>query len=238
MEGSEIKASVWGHGFKTGNDSLTEVAAEGVCDLRRDVAKSEADIKHLIANEACAINKNVGDGTCETLKSINDAESRIIKNDTDIAHRNTIHLNSVERDLQNQVLTNRSVLIKEINDKEDRLTDRLERYNLSLKDQMRDFEMRNAEKFCETKELIREKSETILRQLGKDKYDALKDELDEERACRRKCDSDNVVALLRSELTSIKQMVNSQSEDYKFISKISQFGAGNAAIPAQTSNKS
>ncbi len=34
--------------IKTGNDALTEVAANGICDLRRDVAKSEADIERAL----------------------------------------------------------------------------------------------------------------------------------------------------------------------------------------------
>ena len=188
----------------SGNDALTSVAANGICDLRRDVAKSEADIKEA-----------VGRGFCETLKSIGDAECAISKNAMDIAHRSTIHLNSVERDIQNRVLENRQVFTAELNQLERSLS----------------------EKLCDIKSDGRENTRLILDRLTQDKLDEKNEIIDSLRHERAHDKYAHLFALQNQELSSLKQMINSVEQTQRFSSKTVQFGAGNVAIPTQTANQ-
>jgi len=219
--------------YSSSNDALTGVAAYGICDLRRDIAKAESDLRETIHNQSLV----QGTEFCAVNKSIHEAECNVIKNDNDIAHRNTIHLNSVERDLQNRILENRQVLTSIIGDKTDRVLDRIDREAIDLKNQLRAFEMSNAEKFCELKTEGFKNTQKILDELAKNKYDAIKDELDETRLSKYHDKSGYQFALQNQEIASLKQMINSVEQNQKFSSKTVQFGTGNLAGTAQTANQ-
>ncbi len=80
-------------------------------------------------------------------------------------------------------------------------------------------------------------TERILSQMSANKYDALKDELDETRLECRTRDHAHAFALQNQEIASLKQMIGSVEQTQRFSSKTVQFGAGNVAIPTQTANQ-
>jgi len=218
---------------KTAGEGYSELAAYEAAQNGWRVAKSEADIKEAIMSgqqrlfqEFCLTNKNIGDGFCSTLKAIGDSECSIIKNESDIAQRATIHLNSVERDLQNRILENRAILLQDNATKTDRVLDR-----------MNEFERSNAEKLCDIKSQIKDSERRILDQMCADKLDE-KNSLIAELRAEKTCNSYNhQFALQNQHLDYLKQMINSVEQNQKFSSKVVQFGAGNLAGTAQTANQ-
>lgn len=243
----------------TSNDYLSWLAANQIAELRRDVAKSEADLKHFNGNHFCEIEKSIGDAECNVSRKIGDAECSInknvddvenhlidrmgtyaadnFKNQSDIAQRYTGQLNAAERDLQNRIHENRFVLTKEIGDKNDRTIDTLGRDFTDVKNQLRYFEASNAEKFCDLKTQGLLNTQKVLDELAKNKYDALKDELDEERSKRHFDKYASDFALQSQDINYLKQMISSVEQTQKFSSKTTQFGTGNLAGTAQTANQ-
>ncbi len=206
----------------TGNDALTAVAAEGICDLRRDVAKCEADVKDTIHNQSLAF----GAEFCSLGKKVGEVECTILKNAADIAHRDSLHLASVERDLQNRVHESRQVLTALISDKTD-----------NIKDQLRAFEMSASEKFCSVKTEIKDSERRILDRLYADKLDE-KNEIIESLRHERNNDRFNYqFGLQNAEINYMKQMMGSIEQNQRFSSKTVQFGTGNLAGTAQTANQ-
>lgn len=236
------------NGYGYGNDYMSWLTANQISEVRRDVAKSEADIKHMLGDGFCSIEKSIGDSECAISKEVGDAECNILrkvgdsaceaqKDRSDIAQRQSSHLSSVERDLQNRIHETRFILSKEIGDKNDRTIDILGAGLTDVRNQLRYFETSTAEKFCDLKTQGLLNTQKILDEMAKNKYDALKDELDETRAYRHADKHAYNFALAQNEINSLKAMVNSVEQTQRFSSKTVQFGAGNVAIPTQTANQ-
>lgn len=199
----------------SGTDPLAWMAANQTADLRRDVAKSEADLSKQIGEAECRILSEVGDAECGILSKVGEAECTLLKSQADIAHRNTIHLNSVERDLQNRILENRQISTKELNDVERSLS----------------------EKLCDIKADAKDNTRLILDRLYADKLDEKNEIIESLRHERSHDRHAHAFALQNQELSYLKQMINSVEQTQKFSSKTVQFGAGNVAIPTQTANQ-
>lgn len=199
----------------SGNDALTGVSANASIDNAYRIAKAEADIKEALGNGFCEVEKSIGDASCENIKS-----------QGEISHRNTIHLNSVERDLQNRILENRAIITKEIGDKTDR-----------LRDQSYSFERSISEKLCEIKAEAKDNTRLILDRLTSDKLDEKQEIIDSLRHERSHDRHNHAFAMQNMEIASLKQMLNSVEQSQRFSSKTVQFGAGNVAIPTQTANQ-
>ncbi len=232
---------------------------KSIGDTRRDIAKSEADIKYAVGEGFCGVEKSIGDAECavidklgnyaaDNFKNQSDIAQRQsdwlgtysrdnFKNQSDIAQRQGAALNSVERDLQNRIHENRMILTKEIGDKNDRTIDIFGRDILDVKNQLRYFETSTAEKFCRLETDGLKNTQKILDTLAANKYDALKDELDETRASKYADKYAHGFALQTQDINYLKQMINSVEQTQKFNSKTVQFGAGNVAIPTQTANQ-
>lgn len=208
--------------YNKSEDYLGWIAAENTADLRHDVAKSEADIKEAIHAQSLV----QGQEFCGVNKSIHEAECAIIKNDCDIAHRNTIQLNSVERDLQNQILSNRSILLKEVGDKTDRVLDR-----------MNGFERETYSKFHQLEVSGLKNTREILDRLSSDKLDEKNSEILKLRTRGDRDHYSNQFALQNQEINYLKQMLNSVEQNQRFTSKVVTFGNGNITPTTQTSNQ-
>lgn len=217
----------------TGNDALTNVAANGICDLRRDVAKSESDIKTAILQQSLSNSQEF----CAVNKSVHDAECNIVKNAADISQRDSIALAAIERDLQNRLHETRQVLTSLIGDKTERIIDRFDRDTVDLKNQMRIFEMSASEKFCDIKSQVKDSERRILDQLSANKLDEKNEIIDSLRQERTNDKFAYQFGLQNQDISYLKQMINSVDQNQKFSSKVTQFGTGNLATPTQTANQ-
>lgn len=197
----------------------------------------------------------VSGAKCDLLTKIGDVEGSLIdrmgtyaledlKSQSDIAQRTASQLTNMERDLQNRIHENRFVLSKEISDKTEWLTGRIERVSdkaedqfANLKDQLRYFETSVAKQFCNIETEGLKNTSRILETLAANKYDALKDEVDALRADRYADKYGFNFALQNQELAYLKQMIGSVENNQRFGSKTVQFGAGNTAGTAQTANQ-
>lgn len=196
---------------KTSNDALTEVCANGIYDTKSTIM---AGI-HLLE-------KSLGDGFCDTAKSIGEvkceigkSECEILKNAGDIAHRNTIALSSLERNLQKEIALE--------GDK--------------TRTQLYAFERAAAEEFCKVKTEALLNTQKILDRLSADKLDEKQEIIDSLRHERYADKHNHLFALQNQELAFLKQSINSVEQNQRFSSKTVQFGAGNVAIPTQTANQ-
>lgn len=220
-------------GASTGNyDSYGAIAANQCSEIRADVGQVKSDLQAAVGNHAQHLQNRIGDlegkitgRITDTLSAVHDAECAITKNDNDIAHRSTIHLNSVERDLQNQILGNRAILTKEIGDKTE-----------IVRTQMLSFERENANKFCKLEIDGLKNTQSILDRIDASERRALKDELDETRLSKYYDKMGYQFGLQNQEITNMKAMINSQEYNQKVTSSIKQFGTGLVAVPTQTSN--
>jgi hypothetical protein len=259
METEEINNQTTETTTETTNQTQTMETTNYHSDLGWKIAKAEADIKEALLEGFCETEKSVGDAECSIIKTVGDAEcsinknvdeaeSRIVdrlgtyaydaaKDRSDIAQRYSAQLNAVERDLQNRVHENRQVLTKEIADKADRTTDLLRGDVIDVKNQLRSFETSAAKSFCDLETQGLKNTTKILEKLAADKYDALKDELDEERSKRHFDRYASNFNLQAQEMNYLKNMLNSVEQNQRFSSKTVQFGAGNVAIPTQTANQ-
>jgi len=248
----------YGHGGH-GIGGSVSLQLEGFSDIERSIGDAEGKIlqsvgtvglglSKAIGDAECAIIKEVGDAECAIIKDLGDAEAKIVdrmgtyaqdnfKNQSDIAQRNLVALGAVERDLQNRVHENRAILLKEIGDKHERGVDIVNRDFVDLKNQLRWFEKDTAKEFCEVKEQALKNTAKILDTLAQNKYDALKDELDETRAHRHSDRYAHNFAIQNQEISSLKQLLNSVEQNQKFSNKTVQFGQGNLAGTAQTANQ-
>lgn len=204
------------------NDGLTELAAKGAMDNCYRTAKSEADIKASILTGVHLLEKSIGDGFCDTAKSIGEvkceiskSECEILKNAGDIAHRNTIALSSLERNLQKEIALE--------GDK--------------TRTQLYAFERAAAEEFCKIKTEGLLNTQKILERLSADTLDRKNDRINELMHDKTHSAYTHQFALQNAHLDYLKQSINSIEQNQRFSSKTVQFGAGNVAIPTQTANQ-
>ncbi len=241
--GGKILQSVGDAGGK-----ILKSVGDAECAILREVGDTKAVLNENIGDAECSILKEVGDAECAILSEVGTAKAQIVdrmgtyaqdnfKNQSDIAQRNLIALNAVERDLQNRVLENRSILSREIVDRHERAVDIFTRDIGDVKNQLRWFEKDTAREFCEVKTQALQNTERILSQMAANKYDALKDELDETRACRHSDRYASNFALQNQDINYLKQMIGSVEQNQKFANKTVQFGTGNLAGTAQTANQ-
>jgi len=230
--------------FHAGQSRLADSVTSGDSAILREISKS-----------ACDILTKVGGAECSIITEVNDAESKIVdrmgtyaqdnfKNQSDIAARTAGQLGSVERHLQDKIHENRFLLSKEVSDRAEWLSNRVEKASdksdaqfMNIKDQLRYFETSVAKQFCHLETEGLKNTSKILETLSANKYDALKDEVDAIRADRYADKYGFNFALQNQELNSLKQMIGSVEQTQKFGSKTVQFGTGNLAGTAQTANQ-
>lgn len=205
---------------------LESTIANQVSDLRRDVGETEASLKDTIhvqslnhSQEFCTVNKNIGDSEARTSN----------------------HLANMERDLQNRIFESQKEALMANKDLTVRIMSESKDTNKNIVDESRftnknidDFKSETCENFCEVKTLIKDSTQTILKQLYDDKLDEKNSVIAELRAENRAKDRDLILA---NELNGLKTLINSVDQNQRFYSKTVQFGAGNVALPVQTANQ-
>jgi hypothetical protein len=231
--------------------------ANGASEARiSDVVMSgQAGLLREIGTLGGATLAKIGESECSVIKEVNDAEMNVIdrlggyaadnfKNQSDIAASIKDQLTDTERDLQNRLHETRFLLSKEISDKAEWLTGRVEKVSdkadaqfTDVKNQLRYFETSVAKQFCHLETEGLKNTSKILETLAANKYDALKDEVDAIRADRYADKYGYNFALQNQELAYLKNMIGSVEQNQKFSSKSVQFGTGNVATPTQTANQ-
>lgn len=238
-EKMEINDKIYG-----GIDPLAWLAANQTADLRRDTGKSEADIKSALGEGFCGVEKSIGDTRYDIAKSESGIKGEMgryagdhFRHRADIAERHLIHLNGVERDLQNRIHETRYSHTKELGDKTERILDIMSRDFTDVKNQLRETELNSFKQFAHLEAEGIKNTAKVLETLAKDKYDVLRDELFLSRQERQGDRLNYQSALASQDLASIKNMINSVDQNQKFSSKTVQFGTGNVALPTQTANQ-
>lgn len=223
---------------------VSDAVMGGQAGILREVGTLSGAILGKLGSVECSVNKEVGDAECAIIDRMGTYAQDNFKNQSDIAQRQSIALSAVERDLQNRIHENRFLLSKEISDKAEWLTGRVEKVSdkadvqfTDIKNQLRYFETSVAKQFCHLETEGLKNTSKILETLAANKYDALKDEVDAIRADRYADKYGYNFALQSQELNSLKNMINSVEQTQKFGSKTVQFGTGNLAGTAQTANQ-
>ncbi len=255
----------------------TVYTTDGFCSLEKSIGDAKAQILQTVGDGTCATIKAVGDAECSTLQSIGENRAVIVdrmgtyasdsfKNASDIAQRQAIALTAVERDLQNQILTNRyetaklnTELSRYLADKTDNVKDHLIGFERNTDLQFQGVStaiekahaaqmLENAKSTFELSKAIShsvaqgiENTTKIVERLDSSERRALQDELNE---TRLECLTNKLTmgvnsqfALASADIASLKNMVNSVDQNQKFSSKIVQFGNGDYAKPTQTANQ-
>lgn len=199
-------------------DSFAPIIMDNVAQIRRDIPKAEADIKEAILAQSIAN----GHEFCDLGKTV--------LTDGSLTRLN---LANAERDLQNRIHETRIEALKTNTDLSRYLADKTD----SVKDRMTAFERNVDLQFCDIKSENFKNTQKIIDSIASNKYDAIKDKLDETRLECSNMKFSNNFALQNQEVANLKNMINSIEQTQRFSSKTVQFGAGNVAIPTQTANQ-
>lgn len=137
-----------------------------------------------------------------------------------------LNLANAERDLQNRIHETRVEALKTNTELSRYLADKSEQ----IKERLTNFERSVDDKFCGIKTEIKDSERRILDKLTSETIDSLRHEKYADRHAYQ-------FGLQNQEIANLKNMINSVEQHQKFSSKVTQFGAGNVALPTQTANQ-
>ena len=218
------------------------------CDLNQQVAAYGTQTIKAVGDAQCDINKEIaaygttnlkaiGDGTCAVIDKVSQIALADFKDRSDIAQRQALASNLVERDIQNNLSSGRQFLTTQIHDQADRVDDHASLNFVDLKNQLRQTEEGMLLGFADTKYEGLKNTSAILEKMGNDKYDNMKDKIDALREEKEYHRMNYGLALQNQEISSLKQLMNSVEQNQQFASKTVQFGTGNTSGTAQTANQ-
>ncbi len=236
-------------------DPLAALAANQIANVRHDVAKVESELKSGIIG----IEKSIGDSACHISSKIGDTTATILKDASDIAQRQSLALNAAERDLQNQILTNRyeaakinTELSRYLADKSEGIKDRLTAFERNTDMQFQligskidkthgDLSLQGAKYHGDLLLKTEKDTRTILEKMDAVERRSIKDELDETRleklADKFACQVSSQFALASQSIASLQAMVNSVDQNQKIATSQIQFGNGTIGPTTQSSNQ-
>jgi hypothetical protein len=235
----------YGHqGYGSQFCDVQQAIGDAKASILTRVGDNEARLGALVSHAEGTITTEVNDAECAIIDKMGGVAADLNKNLSDIALRQAVALNEVERDLQNRIHESRQIATKELSDatrylemKTERVSDKSDAQFANAIRQLSSFEISVAKQFGALEVEGLKNTSKILETLSANKYDALKDEVDAIRADRYADKYGYNFALQNQELNSLKQMINSVEQSQRFGSKTVQFGTGNLAGTAQTANQ-
>lgn len=218
----------------------TPVIIASISDVRSDIGCAKSDLRESIAQHAQHLQNRLGDAEGKTQAQITGAERFLAKEITDtrshvLTDGSTTRFNlaNVERDLQNRIHETRLEALKTAKDVENRITD----FERNSDRNFRDVLIKQEKIAGDAKFEAEKNTRVITDRLDAYERRSLKDELDETRLENMKLGFGSQFALANQEVANLKSMVNSVDQNQRFSSKVSQFGAGNVALPNQVANQ-
>ena len=225
--------------LKTGSDydDLYGKLIDRMGTYAAEDAKNKSDIAQHQASDFFASQALLAKDFSDTAAADSLQNAIEMKALTDATAGNLAQMTAFERDINNELHDTRFLLAKETQDNARYVMTDGHNNLLDIKTDVNDLSQYSADAITSTRLDAQNNTALILQQMGKDKYDNMKDKIDALRERREWDRFEYGTAFQGQEIDSLKQLIGSVEQNQRFAASTAQFGTGNNAGTAQTANQ-